>query len=130
MARIPRSLLRFLVTGSLTVGVDAVAYALLLQLHVPVNWAKGIGLLCATAFAYVVNKYWTFSDAPAERSRVVPFLLLYASAILLNVIVNRSALMVVGQSREGFIAAWFLATAASSTWNYLGLRFFVFRAAP
>jgi len=126
--RVPRSLLRFLVTGSLTVLLDAVVYAALLWLTLPVTAAKGLSLIAATIFAYFANKLWAFSDGAERRGRFIPFLILYISAILLNVAVNAAGLAILDGQSYKYALSWLMATASSSTWNYLGMRYFVFPA--
>jgi len=125
---IPRSLRRFLVTGTLTVALDAAVYALLLHLSIQANVAKATSLIAATLFAYVVNRFWAFSDSRLHSERLIPFLVLYASAILLNVAVNGAGLAMLGHWHYAYGASWLLATASSSTWNYLGMRHIVFPA--
>ncbi len=129
LARLPQSLKRFLVTGTLTVCVDAAVYASLLQLGVEVSVAKAVGLLAATIFAYFVNRLWTFEAGPGSTAQVIGFFALYAAAVLLNVAVNRLFLFLLVGERFAYAFSWFMATAASSTWNYLGMRYFVFRPA-
>ena len=93
-----RSLHRFVVTGSLTVAIDALVYVVLLKLLIPTNVAKCLSLLAATLFAYFANKLWAFSDSTQPTSRLVPFLCLYASAILLNIAVNGLSIAIFGQT--------------------------------
>ena len=123
---LPRAVKRFLVTGTLTVGVDALTYALLLRWDIAVDAAKALSLVAATIFAYLVNRFWTFNDSSARGQRVVPFLLVYASAIVLNVGVNHVFLWMLGTRGLGYAVSWFAATASSSSWNYFGLRYVVF----
>jgi putative flippase GtrA len=122
-----RPLLRFLIAGSATVGVDAVVYTALLGAGMPVDPAKTLGLVAATIFAYLVNRNWTFAAGHGGLGQLLGFLALYVSAIALNVGVNRVVLELVGTEPHHLTLAWFLATAASSTWNYLGMRWVVFR---
>lgn len=124
---VPLSLRRFAVTGGLTVVLDAVVYASLIRLGVQIDGSKALGLIAATIFAYVVNRFWAFNDAKAGSARIVSFLSLYAAAIVLNVVVNSLSLHVLGQSSWALIVSWFLATGSSSVFNYVGMRYFVFR---
>lgn len=124
---VPLSLKRFTVTGGLTVALDAVVYASLVRLGVPIDGSKALGLIAATIFAYFVNRFWAFNDARASSARVLSFLSLYASAIVLNVVVNKLSIHALSQSSWGLIVSWFLATGSSSVLNYVGMRYFVFR---
>jgi putative flippase GtrA len=123
-------LFRFLIAGSATVGVDAVVYAALLGAGMPVDPAKTLGLVAATVFAYLVNRNWTFGAGHGGLGRFLGFLALYVLAIALNVGVNRIVLELVGTGPHHVTLAWFFATAASSTWNYIGMRWVVFRPLP
>jgi putative flippase GtrA len=125
--RVPRSLKRFLLTGSLTVLLDAAAYAAFLHVGVEVNLAKGLALICATIFAYFVNRKWTFETPHGFVAQFAAFVTLYAAAICLNVAVNRLTLWWLGESHIGYIMSWLLATTSSSIWNYVGMKCFVFR---
>jgi putative flippase GtrA len=124
-AELPISLKRFIVAGTLTVGVDAAFYALFLYLNLAVSVSKAASLIAATLFAYAASRFWTFRDEGSDR-RVLPFLAVYASAVLLNVTANHVALGIFGTGGVGYVLGWLLATAASSTWNYVGLRYVVF----
>ena len=127
--RLPRSFKRFLVTGTLTVGVDAVVYSCLLRANIGVNPSKALGLVAATLFAYFVNRHWTFEARTHSAVQFVSFLALYMTAICLNIGVNWLSLSRLGRAPVDFIISWFAATAASSVWNYLGMRHYVFRPA-
>lgn len=125
---VPLSLKRFAVTGGLTVALDAVVYASLARLGMSIDGSKALGLIAATIFAYFVNRFWAFSDAKAGSARIGSFLSLYAAAIVLNVVVNRLSLQMLGQGSWALIVSWFLATGSSSVFNYVGMRYFVFRS--
>ncbi|CAK0769707.1 GtrA domain-containing protein [Azospirillaceae bacterium] len=127
----PPYLLRFLLSGSATAGVDAGVYWLFLTLGVVVDVAKVFGLVVGTIFAYAVNRFWTFGDTrrAVVRLQIPRFLLVYLLAILLNVAVNRLAITLIeyaGRQEIALPLAWFIATGCSATFNYFGLRFFVF----
>lgn len=123
---VDRSALRFLVAGSATVGIDAIAYALLLEAGLTVDVAKICGFAAGTIFAYFVNRDWTFGADRTGKWQVFRFLAVYLGASGLNVLVNHQGTVLFGTDRQGLMLAWFIATACSSTWNYIGLRYFVF----
>lgn len=113
----------------MAVSTDAVTYALLLKFGIFVTLAKATGFIAGATFAYLANRFWTFDDAENSKGSLGPFLLLYGVAILLNVSVNGASLRLVGESHFGYGISWFVATAASATLNYVGLRHLVFRRA-
>lgn len=125
-SRLPRSLLRFLVTGVSAVATDGICYVLLLWLGMAVTPAKSAGFVAGAVVSYFANRFWAFDDAKSSQHRLFPFLLLYVAAILLNVAVNRTGLEVIGTGKDGLAISWFLASGASATLNYFGLRYVVF----
>lgn len=128
LERVPKSLLRFVIAGGLTVLVDAVVYAGLLVVEIQIDIAKTLSLTAATAFAYLINKYWTFQQTKRERGRLAGFLFLYGFASGSHVFANWLMLRILGENESGVIAfAWFVATALSASINYIGMKFVVFR---
>jgi putative flippase GtrA len=122
-------ILRFLIVGSLTVGIDYVFYRLGLSLGIPVSLAKALGFIAGTIFAYVANRRWTFrSDAHLARS-ISFFFLIYLTTLIVNLIVNRGALaMLSGRDPEvATVTAFLAATLTSATLNFIGMKFLVFR---
>lgn len=122
-----KPIFRFLIAGSATVAVDAIAYSALLSAGLSIDAAKGMGLVFATIFAYLVNRNWTFRAGNGGIGQFGLFLVLYMGAIALNVAVNRLAVDQFGTLPQQLAIAWFLATASSSTLNYIGMRWIVFR---
>lgn len=98
----------------------------MLYLGVATDFAKAIGLIAATIFAYFVNRFWTFQGHAGAGNRFFAFLALYASAVAINVGANHVVLTLFDHARQGYPIAWFCATCSSSAWNYLGLRYVVF----
>jgi len=123
MERLKKELPRFLVAGSSAVATDMGVYYLLLNFlsHSP---AKAISFLCGTVVAYVLNKYWTFGQDKRSTSEVMRFAALYLTTLSLNVLTNKLTLTVL----PGFVFIAFLsATAVSTTLNFIGQKFWVFR---
>lgn len=118
----------FLVVGSTTVAVDLCAYLLLLRAGLPVDWAKGIGFVVGMAFAYVANRLWTFGHVRPARASLMRFIVLYLATLLLNVAVNHLALVVLAGWIVAVPFAFLVATGASAVSNFIGMKFFVFRA--
>jgi len=129
LAWLPRSLRRFIVTGLAAVAVDGATYALLLKLGLLPSPAKGFSFIAGAAFAYFANRLWAFDDAEKRRGEIVFFCLVYGMSILVNISINHGVLRLGGEDTWAYPAGWFLATGASATLNYLGLRFLVFRKA-
>ncbi|MDN0076836.1 GtrA family protein [Crenobacter sp. SG2303] len=125
---IKRELAIFLVVGATTVLVDFVTYRGLIRLDVmAVDMAKAIGFLVGTLFAYFANRFWTFghkSHAPGNACR---FVVLYASTLAANVLINSLALKVVANTFAAIQLPFLLATGVSASLNFLGMKLFVFR---
>ena len=118
----------FLVVGSTTVVVDFCAYQILLRMDLPVDWAKGIGFVVGMVFAYVANKIWTFGHVQPARASLLRFIALYVATLVLNVVANHVVLALLAGSTGAVPLAFLVATGASAVTNFVGMKFFVFRA--
>jgi len=120
---------RFLAVGLTAVAVDFVTYGLCLTADFPIDLAKAGGFLVGTLFAYLANRFWTF-EAAARPGALRDFLVLYLATLAINVAVNAVMISWLGESWPAIGVAFVVATAVSATLNFLGLKFYVFRAAP
>jgi putative flippase GtrA len=118
----------FLIVGMLTVGVDFSSYHLLLWLGVMYSIAKAGGFIAGTIFAYFANKHWTFNHVAHAPNSMLRFASLYAATLGANVMVNQAVLGMVGQMALGVNFAFLMATVVSALLNFLGMKFFVFKA--
>ena len=118
------SALRFLAVGLGAVGVDFLSYLLLLTAGVPTGPAKGAAFLLGAGFAFVVNGTFTFGSR-LTAAALLRFTVVYAIGLALNVGLNAAVLTVLDLAWER-LPAFLVATAASATWNYLGMRHFAF----
>jgi len=117
----------FLIVGALTVGVDFLTYHLLLSLTGgDTSIAKAVGFLTGTAFAYVVNRAWTFNQHVHASGSLWRFGLLYGTTLMANVAVNALVLRTGEGLPQITLAAFLLATATSAVLNFLGMKHFVF----
>ena len=55
------SIVKFLLVGGCSTGLDFVIY-MLLSLRLPITVSKGISMILASVFSYVVNKQYTFEN--------------------------------------------------------------------
>lgn len=122
-----QQLRRFLIVGASTVLVDFVTYSLCLEAGLWISLAKAAGFIVGTFFAYVANRFWTF-QAVGRRGGVRDFLLLYLATLLVNVAVNAGVIEALGESWPALGLAFVVATAISAGLNFLGMRYYVFRA--
>jgi len=126
---IRRELGIFLVVGVLTVIIDYFVYRTLVwsQLLL-VHAAKGIGFVSGTVFAYFANRFWTFGHKQHATGSLWRFVLLYATTLLTNVWVNALMLSVLSAVPRVMQLGFLIATVMSAMINFIGMKFFVFKA--
>ena len=112
------SIVKFLLVGGCSTGLDFVIY-MLLSLRLPITVSKGISMILASVFSYVVNKQ------NKEKTNAV-YLIKYYLTFAANFAVNLSVNYLVYSSTGYKLTAYVLATICGMTVNYLGQRFFVF----
>jgi putative flippase GtrA len=118
-------LLRFLVVGSVTVLVDAAAYAALTAAGVPAETAKAASFVLGAVFAYFANWRFTFGNRRSRYSELL-FVVVYALALGLNVLVNAGVRALLGTDTGPAVVAFLAATGVSAVWNFVGMSLFVF----
>ncbi|MEM9214758.1 MAG: GtrA family protein [Cyanobacteria bacterium P01_F01_bin.150] len=129
MARSTRTqLFRFLLTGGSTVLIDLLVYKTLL-FWLPPSFAKAISFLCGTAYAYQVNRTWTFSAGSANIRQALRFIAVYGTNLVVNVGVNAYMLSLLPTSLSFRInIAFLVSTSISALLNFLGMKLLVFKA--
>lgn len=128
---IKRELAIFLVVGATTVLLDFVSYQGLVEFEMmTVDIAKATGFLIGTLFAYFANRFWTFGHRQQVSNSAWRFVVLYASTLAANVIINSLALKLFADAVAANLLAFFVATGVSAALNFLGMKLFVFRPIP
>ena len=118
-----QELLKYLVTGVLAVGTDYVSYTLLLHILTH-SEAKAISYICGTGVAFFLNRVWTFKSSNKAHQDAVKFTVLYASSLVVNVLLNKTVLFIF----PTYISiAFIIATGTTIVMNYVGQKFFVFK---
>jgi len=118
--------LRFGLVGICNTAVDFAVFLSLLKLGVPAVPAAVAGFACGTVNSYLLNRYWTFRDAPRRRWRV-EFRNAAATALLgvaLTALIVRAVAPLAGA-----IPAKLAAIAVGFAFNYVCNRMLVFPAA-
>jgi putative flippase GtrA len=119
-----RQIVRFLVVGFVSVGVDLACYMFLgTILFFATSLAKGISYIAGMAVGFVGNKYWTFGSARRNASEPVTYVVLYVVTLAVNIGVNSAVLGFTGWKAPAFL----LATAVTTVLNFLGMRLITFR---
>lgn len=117
----------FIVIGITTVLIDTCAYLFLFYLTDLVNFSKFVSFISGAVFSYYGNKNITFS-VKAKKFTPIYFSLVYFISLGLNIFVNNFSLYVF-QNKEIFsvICSFLIATAISATFNFIMIKFFVFK---
>ena len=140
-----KQLTKFGLVGITAVIVDLFIYYLLSQ-FIDVNLSKALSFASGTVVTYNLNKFWTWRQTDRNTTRLFLFLVLYAMSLLINVGVNSLALQYLPKSeiiinlnsisnevsqlfamKTDKFVAFFIATAVSSVFNFLGQKYWVFK---
>ncbi len=124
-----RRLGRFSVVGALNTLIDIAVFMLLVKVFsLPVVPANLLAFSVALANSYILNRLWTFHDSTAPHSvgNIFRFVLFNTAAALLAT-ATLAALVTLNLP---ILAAKVLSIGVSMTWNYLTMRYLVFKAPP
>jgi putative flippase GtrA len=128
-ALLNRERVTFLGVGISAVLIDYGVYFSLLSLaQGSVDIAKALGFLSGAVFAYWANRKFTFQHEVDNRHSLWRFCLVYALSLFGNIALNNLSLGLLADLAYGFIMSFVIATGFSAVFNYLGMKFFVFRA--
>jgi putative flippase GtrA len=119
-----KEIIFFSIVGFSTVAIDYFFYNFFLSNQIlGVNTSKGLSFLIGTAYSYLMNRFFTFSHTAYKDGSILRFLTIYVLALLLNVTVNWLIFMIYSSIALSF----FIATGFSAAFNFIGLKFYVFR---
>ncbi|HEN3617880.1 TPA: GtrA family protein [Yersinia enterocolitica] len=126
---IKRQLMIFLIVGSLTVVIDFLSYRGLVLLNLlGTDIAKGAGFILGTIFAYLANRIWTFGRQTHASGSLWRFFTLYSVTLGINIWVNSLMLALFYTSGLVVQIAFLIATGISALLNFIGMKWFVFKA--
>ncbi|MEK4661148.1 GtrA family protein [Priestia sp. FSL H7-0729] len=123
------TLFKFGIVGVANTAVDAVVFAILAVVGVPVLIAQVISYSCGVANSYWMNGRWTFQDTArgsGDRAKLIRFL------ITNLVVLGLSALILMtlhDMLRWSLVMSKILATLMGMVLNYMASRYWVFRIA-
>lgn len=124
-----RQVSRFLSVGVLAAAVSYAAYVALVWIGLPTVASRAIGFVAGTVLSFHGNSRFTFSRNTRGSRALLLYCILYATTLGINVAVNELGLSLLGnKSLISLTAAWFVATACSSTLNFVGMRQLIFAA--
>jgi NDP-sugar pyrophosphorylase family protein/putative flippase GtrA len=122
---------RFVPVGALAVALDLFVYGALTSIGVATGPAKATGFVSGAVLSFFGNRNFTFRRRTKQMG-VVLFALVYLASLLVNVAVNEGALALLGSTGPELgataraIVAVLLATGASATVNFVGMKAMVF----
>lgn len=126
--RLGSQFLRFVLVGVLSTIIDGFAYRLLLP-GATVEVAKAAGYLAGMTCSILCNYRWTFAyTGPNRGSIVLRCIVLYLSALVVNVTANRGALAILPPGSFLTLAAFLFAVGTTTIYNFIGMRL-IFRHA-
>lgn len=124
-----RDFVLFLIVGSMSTLIDFLTYSgIVHSAAVSVGIAKGSSFLVGTVFTYCANRFWIFCYIDHQPGSLWRFGFLYMLTLGANVLVNAVALKLLHDVRVAFPLAFITATGISASLNYLGMKWFVFKA--
>jgi putative flippase GtrA len=118
---------KFILTGFCGVFTDVAVYRLLVRLGLHVSPAKAMGCICGTIVVFLINRAWTFSSPQRSTDQILRFAILYTLTTTLNTTLNTIGLKIMP---EPWVVVFVAVTALTTFINFIGSKFFVFRAKP
>lgn len=116
------SLFKFILVGGCSTGIDFVVY-MLLSTKLDITISKGISMIVASIFSYIVNKNFTFNNKDKTNiGYLVRYYIVFAVNFATNLGVNYFVYKISGYKLFAFV----LATIMGMAVNYIGQKFFVF----
>jgi len=118
---------RFLLIGIFVTTIDYAVYQFLLLYFDNFFVPKGIGFIIGTLLAYLLNRRYTFSSRRNINSSINSFFSLYLISLVVNTNLNSLVISLFGNDTVTLNLAFVLATIASATINFVGMKFYVFK---
>ena len=118
----------FFIVGLLAVTLDLIVYRFLFLMNIlNIENAKAMGFILGSLFAFIANKTWTFEQKTFDWFQLVKFSIQYSLSCSVNVWINTTLLYSLNGGFTVFIA-FILATGVSTIMNFIGMKWFVFKA--
>ncbi|WP_218043197.1 GtrA family protein [Steroidobacter gossypii] len=118
-----------MIVGASSVLLDFLIYSSIVRsATVSVDVAKASSFLMGTVFTYFANRILTFGHIDCQQGSSWRYGMLYLLTLCTNVIVNAAALFLLRDVRPAVPLAFLTATAISASLNFIGMKWFVFKA--
>ena len=115
---------KFIIIGIIAVSIDAFVYFLLGNFEFfSYEISKRISFICGAVFAFFFNRSYVFQIKHKNVRQILGFSILYFTSFLSNASSHDFVLNKLGIPFVAFI----FATAISTTINYLGQKFIIFK---
>lgn len=124
MSGVSREVIKFSISGIGAVFVDFITYYALID-FLAFSLAKGMSFLTGSLVSFTANKYWTFKKHEKSVVEVVKFYSLYLFSLGTNVTLNS---LVLDYNVNLVYIAFLVATGASVVINFIGLKYWVYKA--
>ena len=117
----------FGIIGIIAVLIDTCSYLFLFYLTGSVNLSKFVSFIMGAVFSYYGNKNITF-NVKAKKLTPVYFSIVYSISLGLNIFSNSFSLYLF-QNKEtiSILISFFIATIISAFFNFIMMKFFVFK---
>jgi putative flippase GtrA len=138
-----KQLTKFAFIGGLAVLTDLAMYWVFLH-SLPENilpgtlgneaLSKTLSFLCGLMVTYQLNKRWTWRRRDRSNRRLVKFMLTYGVSLVLNVAINSGLLQLLHKQDlfaglpYKYLIAFVGATGFCAAFNFLGQKFWIFKA--
>ena len=122
-----KQLFLFVIIGITSVLIDTCTYLVLFSLTGSINLSKFISFIMGALFSYYGNKNITF-NVKAKKLTPIYFSLVYSISLGLNIFSNSFSLYLFN-NKETFsiLISFFIATLISALFNFIMIKFFVFK---
>ena len=127
MSRISTHFLRFSVVGLFAVALAYVLYRLLISLDLESGMAYAIAYGCALTLSFFLNRNWSFRHTGKYLSTTFRFLVIHIASYLCSILVQQLTVDIIPSQNHRFEIAFLSAIAISTTINFVGSKFFIYR---
>ena len=117
----------FIVIGITAVFIDTCSYFFLFYFTGLINLSKFVSFIMGAVFSYYGNKNITF-NVKAKKLTPIYFSLVYSISLGLNIFSNSFSLYLFKNKETiTILISFFIATLISALFNFVMMKFFVFR---
>jgi putative flippase GtrA len=114
---------RFILVGCGAVVIDFLVY-LIFSTIINTFVSKFISFIIGSGFAYLLNKYWTFSNPKNSVIEIIKFSTLYGTTLIVNVVTNHYCINEISLNK---LISFLIATSLSTIINFIGQKWWVFK---